>query len=133
LARLLAEVRAIRQQLTLRERSVEDTLAGAMTTKTLDVEGLGRIEKRRGTDRKAWDWDQLLPRLIRGELNPEGTGELPADPLAAVDAMRRLIVDVIGVTPSKGPKIGGLRARDLDPDEWCESTPGRTTVQIPGA
>lgn len=129
LAHGLAQIGALLGDLRQLQTAVEADVAALMVDKKVEIDGLGVIERRKGTDRKAWDWPSLLPLLIRSEVDPEGTGELPAAPVV-VEAITRVIVDVIGVTPSKGPKITGLRARGLDPDEWAETSPGRVSVQI---
>lgn len=127
LAHLLWDIRGTRQQLALRERAVEDLLAGLLGHDVIEVPGLPPIQKRGGTDRKSWDWDGLLPVLLRRHLDPEGTGEV--DP-AVVEAAATFATKVLGVTPSKGPKITAVKGLGLDPDEWCQTTPGRATVQF---
>lgn len=110
-------------------RAVEDDVARLMPSKRVEIDGLPVLERRRGADRRAWDWDTLLPLLIRLYVDPDGTGEMP-DAVEVIDRMRELIVDVIGVTPSKGPKVTPLKEMGIDPDEYAESKPGRQTVQI---
>ena len=129
LARFLAELRAVKKLLDEQVREAEAQLAEIMDDKSIVVQGVGVFERRVGTDRRAWQWDDLLPRLTRLHLDPGGTGEIPST-AEAVEAMRRLIVDVIGVTPSRGPRVTALRALGLDPDEYAETTPGRVSVQI---
>ena len=128
----LAQLRTLLADLRILANAVEDDVVALLgDDRAADVAGLGRIERKRGTDRRAWDWDLLLPRLIRLALDPDDTGEIgtAAD---VVQEMRALLVDVIGLTPSRGPRVTPLRAMGLDPDEWCETKPGRTTVQIHG-
>lgn len=129
LARGLAQLRTLVGDLRQLSHAVEDDVARLMPAKRCEVEGVGAIEKRKGTDRKAWKWDDLLPLLVRMYLDPELTGELPSSS-EAVERMRALITEVIGVTPSKGPRLTPLRGLGIDPDEYAETTPGRTTVQI---
>lgn len=129
LARGLVQLKTLVGDLNQLTRAVEDDVARLMPAKRVEIEGVGAIERRKGTDRKAWKWDDLLPILVRTYLDPDLTGELPSTP-EAVDRMRALIVEVIGVTPSKGPRLTPLRALGIEPDEYAETTPGRTTVQI---
>lgn len=131
LASGLAQLEPILRDLRDLARAIEDDVARLMPAKTVEVPGVGVLERRKGTDRRAWDWPSLLPLLIRAYVDPDGTGEMP-DAGEVVARMRELIVDVIGVTPSKGPRVRQLRELGLDPDEWCESSPGRTSVQIHG-
>lgn len=127
----LAQLLPLRRDLSDLLRAVEDDIARLMPSKTVEVEGVGVVERRKGTDRKKWDWDSLLPLLIRLWVDPDGTGEMPAAP-EVVERMKALITDVVGTTPSKGPKVTPLRAAGVDPDEYCESSPGRVSVQIHG-
>lgn len=121
---LLADLKSISE-------AIERDLADLMPDKLHEVPGVGVLERRKGTDRKAWDWPELLPRLIRSCVDPDGTGEIP-DAGEVIERMRSLIVDVIGVTPSKGPRVRPLRDLGFEPDEWCESKPGRVSVQLHG-
>jgi hypothetical protein len=129
LARGLVQLKTLLGDLRQLSQAVEDDVARLMPAKRVEVEGVGAIEKRKGTDRKSWQWDDLLPVLVRLYLDPELTGELPSSS-EAVERMRALITEVIGVTPSKGPRLTPLRAAGIDPDEYAETSPGRTTVQI---
>lgn len=128
-ASLLAEVRSVRQALGIRERAIEDLLADVMLDDTMTLEGVGVFQLRHGKDRKAWQSEQLLSEVIRRSLDPEGTGELPPLP-EVVERIRAGVFDTAPVTPSLGWRVTALKRLGLDPDEWCESTPGRTTVQI---
>lgn len=121
---LLADLKSVTE-------AIEADLAALMPTKTVEIPGVGVLERRKGQDRKAWDWPELLPLLIRMYVDPDGTGEMPG-PAEVIDRMRELIVDVIGVTPSKSPKVRPLREMGIDPDEFCESKPGRVSVQLHG-
>lgn len=131
LAPALPTIRALCQDLAALERALEDDVARLMPAKTVEVPGVGVLERRKGRDRRAWDWPSLLPLLIRAYVDPDGTGEMP-DAGEVVARMRELIVDVIGVTPSKGPKVRPLRELGIDPDEYAETRPGRVSVQIHG-
>lgn len=112
-------------------RAVKQDIAATMPSRWVEIEGVGRVERKPDNRRSDWDWDQLLPRLIRMYVDPDGNGALP-EPAEVMDRMRELIVDVIGVTPSKGPRVTPLREMGLDPDEWCSVTRDKHTVQIHG-
>ena len=129
-AELYAEFEGLRSAMGKRGPTLAETIAETMPAQQVEVPGVGVMTRRRGTVRKAWDWPTLLPKAIRSYLDPDGTGEFPTDPMTAVDRMRAMAEDVIGLTPSKQPRVGALRALDIDPDEYCESTPGRLSVQI---
>lgn len=131
LAAGLVALTALSRDLRVLTQAVEGDVARLMPAKRHEIPGLGVLERRKGTDRKAWDWDALLPLLIRSYVDPSGTGEMP-DAAEVMDRMRELIVDVIGVTPSKGPRVTPLKEMGIDPDEYAETTPARTSVQIHG-
>lgn len=127
----LAQLRGLMADLRDLGQLVEADVANMMPGKTWEIDGLGTLERRAGTVRKSWDWEQLLPRLIRLSIDPEEVGELPDAP-ELVERFTALVKDTIGVTPSKGPRVAGLKAMGLQPDEWCQSSPGRVSVQIHG-
>lgn len=127
---LFAEYEGLRSAMGRRTEDMSKVIAAAMPDRRCEVPGLGVVERRVGKDRTQWDWDALLPKVVRCYLDPDGTGEFPDDPMVAVDRMRTMAEDVIGLTPSKSPKLTPLRAIGIDPDEFCESKPGRVSIQI---
>lgn len=129
LAVLLDEVRSVRQALGLRERAIEDLLTDVMFEDTMEVPGLGVVQRRQGKDRKGWDSEGLLSTVIRRSLDPEQTGELPDLP-EAVERIRIGVLAAAPLTASTGWRVTALKALDLDPDEWCTTSPGRASVQI---
>jgi hypothetical protein len=132
-AGLLAEVRSVRTALGLRERAIEELLVDIMLEDTMTVTGIGTFRLRHGRDRKGWDSEELLSTVIRRSLDPEGTGELPATIPEVVERIRTGVFAAAPITPSMQWRVTALRDQGIDPDEWCTSTPGRTTVQITGA
>jgi hypothetical protein len=126
----LDRVRELRRVLGDLERAVEGHVAGLMDGKTETIDGLGTLERRKGTDRKAWQSDDLLRRVVHSMpwVDPE-TGEMLERDLL-VDAVLEAISACVPITPSLGWRVTALKARGIDPDEWCESKPGRTSVQI---
>lgn len=114
----------------LRDETTAD-IARLMPERRVTLDGLGTLERHGGWVRKDWDWDGLLPALVRAQLDPDGTGELP-DALEVVERMKALVRDVIGVTGSKGPRLAPLRellGPDAD-DEWSRRERKKPTVQL---
>lgn len=130
LAHLHVALTKTRQQLATICSTVEAALADVMTDKRLDLDGLPPLERRQGATRKAWDHDRLVPLVVRLALDPDGTGEFPTDPVDVMDRVVGMLTKVYPFTPSTNPRVGELRALDIDPDEWCETSPGRVSVQI---
>ncbi len=127
---LYAEYEGLRSAMGKRTEDMAKTIAEHMPDRRIEVPGVGVVERRQGKDRKAWDWDPLFRRTVRAYLDPDGTGEFPTDPMVAVDRMRSMVDEVIGLTPSKGPRLAPLRGLGIDPDEYCTSQPGRVSLQI---
>jgi hypothetical protein len=126
----LDRIRELRRQLGDLERAVEADIAELMDGKTETIDGLGTLERRRGTDRKAWQSDDLLKVIVRQAVDPEGTGEVAGTPIEVLGRVLEAITACVPVTPSLGWRVTALRSHGVDPDEWCETKPGRTAVQI---
>jgi hypothetical protein len=122
LAHGLADLATLRRDLGTLSQSVEAMVADLMPQKKVEVPGLGAIERRRSTDRKTWRWDEIN-RDVWPLLLAKHDGEI----MAAVAEF----LEMVSLTGSKAPKLAVFRDRlGLDPDEYAECTPGRTTVQI---
>jgi hypothetical protein len=81
------------------------------------------LERRKGTDRKQWRWDEVMaaawPALVARH---EGS---------MLDALDDLLA-LLPLTASNGPRVTPFRDLGFDPDEFCESKPGRMSVQVIG-
>lgn len=118
LARLNGDLRQL-------EREARQALARIMPAKQVEVDGLGVVERRRGSTRKAWDSDGLLEQLKR-----RAFAETEGDKAAALDVLEAKLRACVPFTASLGWRAGALRAEGLDPDEWCEASHHPDTVQI---
>lgn len=101
----------------------------------VEFDGLPVMELRSGRVRKQWDTEAVVSSLRRHLLDPAGTGELPApEVVEAVEEALAVCAAVLPLSPSNGPRVRALapivRSQGHDVDEFCESTPGRQTVQI---
>lgn len=126
----LDRLRAIRQAFSDVIQATETDVATLMPSKTETIDGLGTIERRKGSTRKKWESAELVRRLVRDALDPEGTGEIPSSPIEAVQHVVDTLTECAPFTPSMGWRVRALAERGIDPDEWCETTPGRVTVQF---
>ena len=129
LAAGLAQLRALTGDLRQLAQHVEDDVAALMPDKQVEIPGVGVIERRKGTDRRKWQSEDLLRTLIRDEIDPDGTGELP-DAGTVLQSVMTVVTECVPITGSLGWRVTKLRERGIDPDEWAECTPGRVTVQI---
>lgn len=112
-------------------------LADALGYNRLEIEGVGVVEIKRGVDRKAWDRRALLRAVLDSRRAPDPvTGEMVGS-----DSGRAVVDDefvscsqdlsrVLDVWNLGAPRVTALRERGIDPGEFCETTPGRTTVVI---
>lgn len=129
---MLVAVRRAQAQLRWAEEQLEDEIVKVMPAKDLDVPGVGTVTLRTGTSRKQWDNDGIVDVLVaRIGDNPHvlcdpDTGEtLPPHEVAALAI--RTFLEV--ARPSW--RTTQLRSYRIDPDEYCETTYGRKTLQTP--
>lgn len=129
LAHGLHALRRLKRDLAMLESAVEADVAKLMPEPTVEFDGFV-AQRRRGTDRKAWASEELLGQvLLRAAHDPE-TGEVIADPYELRDRIAEHVRMTLPIVPSTGWRVTGLKALGLSPDEWCESSPGRTSVQL---
>lgn len=115
---------------------VEDLLVDAMPNKTLEVEGIGVLTSRTGAKRTKWDHDSLTSKAAEkmaeqleaeeGEMVWRDTGE-GVNPRSLLAELLREFRTM--ATPSW--KLTGLRQHGIDPDEYCETSWGRKTIEWP--
>jgi len=132
LAHGLIRLRTVAEQLRYLVRCVEDDVAELMPEKRVEVPGLPVFERRKGTDRKSWDSEALLSRVVRVALTDPTTGEVESDPAVVREQLVSVLSAVVPFTGSLGWRVRALRDLGIDPDEWCETSPGRVTVQFHG-
>mgnify|MGYP006928495357 FL=1 len=126
---MLVDLDDIRLRIALALQVLEDALIATMTTKTLEIEGLPVLEQRGGKARKAWQSDELLPFVVRKALVSRAPNA-NVDTVNSVYAVVDEISKAVPFTGSLGWRVTALKAMGIDPDEFCESSPSRRTVQI---
>lgn len=123
-ARVLHEIQMARKALQASEEfliaRVHNAWVGDWKTPR-HVEGVGVVRPFRGKDRKAWEHEALLHDVVNAHLE-DAEGEIP-DPFTIAGWVR----EAAGFAYWKS---GALKALGIDPDEYCESQPGRRTVSI---
>ena len=131
----LHELRETVTALRMWEGVLTDWIADALGRNTLDLDGIGHIEVKHGANRKEWDRRALVRAVLDSRMPPHpDTGEMDPndDGRAEVDG------EAISVSPDLGrvlhvwnlgaPRVTALRERGIDPDEFCQATPGKTSV-----
>jgi hypothetical protein len=97
-------------------------IAGTMPQSRVTVTGVGTFVRHRSANRTRWAKD-LYRAVLDTRLGDPVTGELIEEsPLAKV----------LHVWNLGAPRVSALRARGLDPDEWCEIEYGRFTIEKVG-
>lgn len=134
LAEILAaqrEIERIRADLKVVLDDLSEHAAGLMVARKQFVDGIGEIEREGGLNRSGWDHDRLFTlALARGRDAPDRydveSGEML---ISEGEAVLREIRAMAG-TPGYW-KVGELRSRGLQVDEFCVETPGRRRVKLP--
>jgi len=132
LAALLAAVRRARATLAFLESEVETAVAGLMASNVVTIPEVGVLERRGGRKRTEWDHARLASLLAvrvadqrrvdpdTGEILPRPPGRLAQD----------VVDELLACAGVSYWKVGELRARKVDPADFCEEGPGRQTVGI---
>jgi hypothetical protein len=119
-------LRAIKADLDTLLREVENDVARLLPEKKMAIDNIGQVERRTSITRK-WESESLLTSILKETLTDKETGELSPQVLARVDAVLKAALPLTG---SLGWRITGLQAIGIDPDEYCDKTFGRQTIQI---
>jgi hypothetical protein len=104
--------------------ALADKLARALPDKRVTVEGVGTFEMHAGKKRTKWDKEALLSAVLDSRLVDTETGEL----LDETPVGKVLTVWNLGV-----PRTTALKARNIDPDEFCETEPAPWSLQLTGS
>lgn len=134
MAEVLASVQEARVALQGLERDVEIATAKAMVGDFAETPTL-RVERTRAADRKTWDhesWQRDVRRQVMRKHNLLNVAavvtadgeEVPVDELGAAMA------ELQSVHGPTSPRLTQMRATGLDPDDYCERTPGTWRVKV---
>lgn len=133
-AELLYAVQQARITLQQVERDVETACAQAMLGDLAETPTL-RVERHRTQDRKTWAHDEWQRDVRAKALQATGLkgaqGVVTADgEVASADSLYALLQLVQGAHGSTSPRLTNLRSLGLDPDDYCERSPGRWAVKV---
>jgi hypothetical protein len=132
LAYALSSLRSFKGDLDALVRATEDDVARLMPSKRVELPGLGAVERKKGTTRRHWESDELAHEIAMRALTDPETGEMP--PLDLWEKVGRVLDELLACAPLTGStqwRVGALKERKIDPDDWCESSPGRQTITFP--
>ena len=119
-------LKAIKGDLDTLLREVENDIARLLPEKKMVIENIGQVERKTTISRK-WESGELLTALLKATLVDPDTGELSQQVLARVEAVLK---EALPLTASLGWRVTGLQALGVDPDEYCDKTFGRQTINI---
>ena len=134
----LAELRTVRKALADWEVVLETYIADSLGRNVTTVEGVGTVQVRYGTDRKAWEKHDLLRAVLDSHRPPSPDGEVhPSDDGHAEVAGEALscspdLARVLDCFNLPAPRVTALKERGIPVDEYCQSQPGRISVVIEG-
>lgn len=133
-AELLLIVSAARVKLQGVERDTEASCAKAMLSNQIDRGGLF-AERYRATERKAWDHEAWQRDVRAKALQAAGLkgaqGVLSADgEVLDPSVLHDLLARLQSVHGAQAPKTKSLREFGLDPDDYCERSPGSWHVRV---
>jgi hypothetical protein len=134
MAELLLVIQQARVALQAIERDTEVACARALSEPLTEAPGL-RIERYRSADRKAWQHDRWQDDVRAKALRT--TGLLKAQAIITADGeeldpgvLHDLLRAVQGVHGAAAPKTTSLKQLGLDPDDYCERSPGAWHVKV---
>lgn len=112
-------------------RIIDDDLAGRMVPLlanhvSVEVEGVGILQAKKGGERKGWDHEGLIRVVTAMGRDERRIDKESGEPLESeADAIVRALVECAGIRDWRTTK---LRARGIDPDEFCSVTWGPAKV-----
>lgn len=128
LVEALAGLTDLKAKLRDVEAQVQAALVARFCTQQAQV-GRYRLERRGGTNRKAWQSEDVFSELVRRSNVDTETGEILSD----AEARDRLIDAVkacVPLTGSLGWRVRALRGLGIDPSEYCEETPAPYRFEV---
>lgn len=129
---LLQALRRAQAQMRWAEEELEDEIVKVMPRKDMVIDGVGAATLRTATARKQWDKDGLVAVLVaRIADDPEILVEVDTGEMLTPHEQAERIIGLFLEAATPSWKTTGLRRFKIDPDEWCETTYGRKTVQTP--
>lgn len=124
---LLAALRDMKQDLARVYEATEKHLLSLMGDKKMEVDGIGLVEVKRRTKRTQWRHDELWPVVVARALDERLLDEETGEYESAAEVVSRVLRDCM----SPSWKVTGLRARGIQPDEFCTEEQEGYSVVLP--
>ena len=121
----LERIRALKRQLSTLERHVEDHVAALMPDKRIVTPGLG-MERRTSKDRRGWQSEEIL-RELHAQSWADGDGVQRTEG-EAFEVFYESVKECVPLTGSLAWRVKALAEYGIDPEDYAEVTPGRTSV-----
>lgn len=128
LAERLSEVRAHRRALADIERDLEQRIADLMEADQVNLDDQITLERRRGSKRTKWQSEDLYRTL--STISAVDENGVMRTAYERFEVFRQAVHECIPLVPSLSWRAGALREWGIDPDEFCESEPGRVSVSV---
>lgn len=96
--------------------------------KRYEVPGVGLVEVSKRTKRTGWRHAELLPVLVARALDERQLDEESGEYEREASAVARVLRECVSFGAGK---VTGLRARGIQPDEFCDETPDGYSVRLP--
>lgn len=132
LAALLKALRGVRELIGQVEDIITERIdklwpneLGA-ANKSIDLAGLGRVTRHRGSRRKAWDKDRLYAVVVARAQDERAVG-VDGEALESEAAcVARVLKDCF----RPEPRVTELQRRGINPDEYSEWADGKLNIEV---
>lgn len=107
---------------------IEKHLLSLMDSKRIEVPGVGLVEAKKAVRRSGWRHAELIPVVVARALDERRVDEETGEYEREAEAVARVLRDCISFGAGK---VTGLRARGIQPDEFCVEDEAHWSVKLP--
>lgn len=123
----LMQIRGLKAHLADVAAEIERVLIESAPSRKFVVPGIGEVQIRKSMRRTDWDNEGLTRVLVAYALDERKLDEITGEYESAHEAVARLLTECS--RPSW--RVTPLKARGLDPSEFCHEEPDAVSVQLP--
>lgn len=124
----LRELRTIARAIRMFDDDLTERIADGVEGPYADLDGIGIVQVKKGSQRKSWKHDELFTLVARKAVEDPGADHETGEVFGPAEAVTRAFKDCAGIAYWK---VTGLKARGIDPDEYAETLPGKRSVILP--